>query len=131
MPPWCAAASGSRSLAREANFGDPFANQPRVLSGAQVARRVDAAGKGKVLEATAEQPQPCQQARARWLEQFELNRSAGLLLNDHCAVPDLAATHQVADRDRNHIAAAQFAVDGEIEQGAIPQTALVLEGRSV
>jgi hypothetical protein len=59
--------------------------------------------------------------------EFEANRPAGLALPDIGAVNCVAIGRHVFDIERNKIAAAQFAIDGEIEQRQIPHAPLQLQ----
>ncbi|MCC6009238.1 MAG: hypothetical protein JJU40_16420, partial [Rhodobacteraceae bacterium] len=53
--------------------------------------------------------------------------ASGLLLDHERALPDLRSTDQGADLDLYEIATPQFAIDGEIEQRTISQTAFAIE----
>jgi len=48
--------------------------------------------------------------------QLELHRLLGLVLEDDGAVRDGAAVRDIADAQRDQVAAAQLAVDGEVEE---------------
>lgn len=51
----------------------------------------------------------------------------GLLLDDGRAIPKRPRAHQVSDPYFYQIAAAQFAIDGEIEQGPVTQMFMFVE----
>jgi hypothetical protein len=51
----------------------------------------------------------------RLLRDFELDGSAGLSLDDRCAVAQPAADAQIVDLQTDEIAAPQFAVDRQVE----------------
>ena len=52
------------------------------------------------------------------LRQLEPDRATGLLLADCCSIERIAVGH-IIEAHRDHITAAQFAVDGKIEQREI------------
>ena len=51
----------------------------------------------------------------RLLGDLELHWSLGFLLHDNCSCGHANAVDNIMDAERDKIAAAQFAVDGEIE----------------
>jgi hypothetical protein len=63
------------------------------------------------------------------LGQFESDGPAGLALADGGAVDGVAVGRHVIDAQRHEIAAAQLAVDGEVEQGQVSGTPLQLQLR--
>lgn len=78
-------------LAPKADAGDPFINQPGILSGAQMIGPVKAAWKGEFIKAAATPFKPSEDRRAGRLEDLELHRPLGLLLNDHRSMSDAPA----------------------------------------
>ncbi len=68
---------------------DPFVHKARVLPGTQVAHVVDSAREDEIEDRPATARQPCFQAPACLSHDLELNRSAGLLLDNRCAVADV------------------------------------------
>ena len=81
---------------------------------------IDPAREREVVERPASALQISEKAASGILEKFELHRSAGLLLDDHCTGPDPASADQIADPNLDKIAAAQLAVDGKIEERTVP-----------
>jgi hypothetical protein len=61
---------------------------------------------------------PGQNAAAGGLEEFELNGTAGLLVDDDRAWSNPTAADKVADFDLDDITPAQFAMNSEIEYRA-------------
>jgi len=53
--------------------------------------------------------------------QLELHRLLGLVLQDDGAMGNGAAVGDVTDATADHVAAAQLAVDGEVEEGEVAQ----------
>lgn len=82
---------------------------------------IDPAWKGVVVDRPATPLKPGEQTAARIAHQFELDWPSGLLLEDHGAGAYLRANDQSPYLDPDEITSAKLAVDGEIEQGAIPQ----------
>ena len=80
---------------------------------------IDPAQKDEVVARAAAVFEPGKKTAAGGFEEFELNGSAGLLLDDDRAGANPRTADEVADLDRHHIAPAQFAVDGEIEHCAV------------
>ncbi len=71
--------------------------------------------------------EPCQQAGPSIWQQFELNGPACLLLHHDCPRSDLTSAHKVADLHLHQVAAPKLAVDLQIEQRSISQTATLVE----
>jgi len=92
-----------------------------------VSLRIDPARKCVIIHRPAASFQPCKKAGACVAHQLELNRSARLLLHDHRAGPDFRSYNQGADFDLDEIAAAQLAVDRQIEERSVPQTPLPIQ----
>jgi hypothetical protein len=63
--------------------------------------------------------QPSQDGCPRGFEKLELDGPPRLLLHHHCARADTAAANEVADVNLHHIATAQLAIDGKIEERSI------------
>ena len=61
-------------------------------------------------------PQVVVDGLPRVLGQLELHGVAGLLLSNGCPIDGIASRGDVLDLDAHHIAAAQLAVDGEVEE---------------
>ena len=58
---------------------------------------------------------------------LELNRSAGLFLDDRGPFDGLTAVNDVADLEADEITALEFAVDCQVEQSELARVALKLE----
>lgn len=65
--------------------------------------------------------QPSLKAGPSRFEQIELDRPARLLLCDDASRPHPPATDQLADPDLHDVAAAQLAVDREVEERAVAE----------
>jgi hypothetical protein len=63
------------------------------------------------------------------LGHLELHRSLGLLLHDDCACRDLTALDDIMDTQRDEIAAAQLAIDGEIEKRQLSRSMIQLKAK--
>jgi hypothetical protein len=71
--------------------------------------------------------QPVLQRGASLLRDFELNRTAGLALDDCRPVSHVSADCDVIDPKADEIAAPKLAVDGEVEHGQIAFVVLDLK----
>ena len=98
----------------------------RVVSPPSVA----ATGEQELTRLASRQAQVLVDRLARLVGQLEPNGSAGLLLADGCAIHRVAARGDVIDANGNHVAAAQLAVDRQVEEGEIALLALDLQLRS-
>jgi hypothetical protein len=65
-------------------------------------------------------PNPGVHRFARRFRDFELHRPLGLLLHDDCASNDPLAMGDIPHAKLHEIAAAQLAVDGQVEQRQLP-----------
>jgi len=61
------------------------------------------------------------------LGDLKLDRALGLLLHDHRPRRDPSALDDIVDTESNQIAAAQLAVDGEVEQRKLPGSMIQLQ----
>jgi hypothetical protein len=91
---------------------------------------IDPARENIVSEGAAAQLKPNEEAGPCRLKELKLDRSSGFLLHHDRPRPDLAATDDVADSNLDHVAPAQLAVDGEVEQRPVAQPALVIKPKA-
>lgn len=77
------------------------------------------AWKDVVVERSTPSFEPSSHRLSCRLHKLELNRPLGLLLHHDGAVADAPARHEVADPDLDAIAAAQLAVDREVEKCSV------------
>jgi len=61
------------------------------------------------------------------LGHLKLHRPLGLLLHDDCASHDLTALDDIMDTKADKIAAAQLAIDGEIEKRKLSRSMIHLK----
>ena len=101
----------------------------RVLPRGQVRIGAAPAGEQALAGAAARGPQVVVERVARHLGQLEADGPAGLALADSGAVDGVAVGRHVIDAQRDQIAAAQLAVDGEVEQRQVAGTPLQLQLR--
>src|SRR5215472_6591707 len=106
---------------------DPRMDDPGILPGRQVRLRSDPAGKEVPGVPASNVGKPRLNRGSGLLGDLELHRPAGLLLNDGRAVTDPAANADIVDLQPHEIAAPEFAVDREVEQGEVAGSALHLE----
>ena len=115
---------GAKELGVQSDAGDPFGYQPGVLpcchalTGAASAREQEFAG----LLACGFQI--VVDGLTGLIGQLELDRPAGFLLPYRCAVDGISVRCNVFDLEGDDIAAAQLAVDGEIEHGEVAGSSL-------
>ena len=93
-------------------------------------RVVGAAREGIVLKRAASVFQPGLKTGASRFEQLELDRPARLLLRDSGSRPHPAAADKLTDSDLHDVAAAQLAVDGEVEERAVAEVSFPVEPES-
>lgn len=97
----------------------PLIDQPGVLPSAEMISVVDATGKGIVIDSSSPSLQPGKQTSSDLGRNFELHGSSSLLLDDHRASSNFVASDECPDFKFDQIAAAELAVDGEIEKRSI------------
>jgi hypothetical protein len=78
----------------------------------------------RIVERASSAFEPSQDASAGMLEELELNRPAGLLLNDDRSGANSAPSDKLANFDFNDIAPAKFTINREIEHCTVAQTLL-------
>jgi len=100
---------------------------PGVLSGPQMGRVMQRAGEQEVLRLQTGLLDPGLQGFPGGLGDLELHRALGLVLHDDRACRHLVAMTHVPHLERDEIAAAQLAVDAQIEEREFAQPALHLE----
>src|SRR5215472_2351239 len=96
---------------------DPRMDDPGILPGRQVRLRSDPAGKEVPGVPVSNVRKPGLDRGSGLLGDLELHRTARLFLNDGRAVADPAADADIVDLQPHEIAAPEFAVDREVEQG--------------
>lgn len=105
----------------------PFINKTGILPGAEMALVINPAREDVIVNRSASPFEPCQQTGSRIGEQLRLNGPTCFLLHYDRARSDLSATDKVADLHLHQVAASELAVDRQIEQRSIPQTAALIE----
>ncbi len=113
-------------LPMQPNARHPLVHEPGVLPSADVSRMVDPAREGEVVERAAPTLKPSKDACAGRFKKLELNGPASLTLDDDGPGADLPATDEIADPDLHDVAAAQFAVDRQIEQRSVSDPSLLV-----
>ena len=101
------------------NGGHAFIDQSSILACIQTIGMVDATGKSIVADRSSATLKPCQQPCPGICRDLELNRAAGILLNDHCSGSNFRSCDKGSNLHFHKIAAAQLAVDCEFKQRAI------------
>jgi hypothetical protein len=100
----------------EADAADPLRDEAGVLPRGQMGIGAAPAGEQALAGAAAGGTQVLVERMARHLGQLEADGPTGLALADGRAVDGVAVGRHVVDAQRDQIAAAQLAVDGEVEQ---------------
>jgi hypothetical protein len=93
-------------LPTQANASDPLVDKTSVLPSADMGSVVGSAREGKVFERATPALKPSKDARAGRFQQFELNGSASLSLDNNRSEADLAAADEISNLHLNNIAAA-------------------------
>src|SRR5215467_8051274 len=120
---------GMRAIGRaiKPSARDPRMDDPGILPGRQVRLRLDPAGKEVLGVPAANVGKPRLDRGSGLLGDLELHWPARFLLNDGRAVTDSTADADIVDLEPHEIAAPEFAVDREVEQGEVPGSALHLK----
>ena len=111
----------------QANGRHPLIKKAGVLPGAEVSHVINPTGEDEVIQRASAPLQPYQQALTRFGHELELNRPTCFLLDNGCSVADGAAADQIANAQFHQVAPAQFAVDGQVEQGSVSQSLVFVE----
>jgi hypothetical protein len=112
------------------DIAHPAPEHPLVLPRADVRRTANAAREQVVLGLETGLDNPClYRSACRWRD-LELHRLPGLALRDDRARRNLSAMLDVAHLQRDQVAAAQLAVDAQIEQRQLARAALLLHART-
>lgn len=83
-------------------------------------------GAYKLVKRAVSAFQPSHDAGARVFQQLESHGPPGLALSDDGARADAPAADEVADSESDNIAAAQLAVEGEVDHGVVAYAPLVV-----
>lgn len=105
----------------------PLIDKPSILARTQVLPLTASAGKDEIIQRATPTLQPCQHRRARRFHDLELNRFAGLLLDDNRTWLHFAAADNVADLQFDEVATSQFTIYGEINKGSIAKPMFMIE----
>ena len=85
------------------------------------------ARKDVVVDCASPVLQPRLYAGSSSLKQLELDRPAGLLLDNRGPRPDPTTAEKLANPDFDDVAAAQLAVDGKVEQSSVAKPSFSVE----
>jgi hypothetical protein len=91
---------------------------------------VNPARENEVAQPTAATFQPRQDAAARTVEQLELNRSTGFLLDNDGPRAAPSSGYQIANLNLDEIATPQLTVNGKVEHSPISQSAVLIQSKS-
>ncbi|WP_177185203.1 hypothetical protein [Sphingobium sp. YR768] len=80
-----------------------------------------------ILERSTSSLKPFEEAGANIVHHLKLNRPPGFLLNDRRPGADFPITHNVADPDFHQIAASQFAIEGQVKEGSIANSSVLIQ----
>jgi hypothetical protein len=94
---------------------NPAMDDPSILAGRNMGLLMDPAWKKKAPIADFEYRQPILDRCPALLREFELDRPAGLLLDDCRTVAQSPADAQIIDLQTDEVAPSQFAVDRQVE----------------
>jgi hypothetical protein len=100
----------------EANAAYPLTDQAGVLSRRQPAIDTPSASEQELAGAPPCNPKMRVDCLTGLLGEFEPHRASRLLLPDSCPMEGIAMWGNVIHTDGHHIATAQLAIDGEIEE---------------
>src|SRR5262245_55032381 len=111
----------------QTDAGNPFTEKTSVLSGRQASVRPTPTGKQIVAWFLACSLHVVVDGLPRCLGQLEPHRATRFLLPDRSPVSRISTRRNVIDLERDDIATAELAVDGEIEQSEVTETTFDLE----
>ena len=114
----------------EADGGDPLMHDPGVLTRRDVRRDRKTTGEQVVLRLHIGLFNPSSDSQPGRLGQLELHRPLRLSLDDHGSGQDLIGVNHVAHPQAHQIAAAQLAVDRQVEHGQVADLMPVLQVES-
>jgi hypothetical protein len=113
---------GAVILPDQSDRGYLFINQSGILPGANMIGMINAAWKHIVIQRAFTTFKPSQDTSTGGLKELKLDWPAGLLLDNDGSRTNLTTADKIADFDFDYVAAAQLAVDREIEHGTIANT---------
>lgn len=117
-------------LRAQADRHHPLIHEPRILPRAEMPGWIAAARKNKIIKRPAPPFELGEEARACRFHDLKLNRLVGLLLDDDGTRLHRATADNIAGLQFHQIATTQTAVDGDIEQSAIPEPLFMVEIKS-
>jgi hypothetical protein len=88
---------------------------------------VNATGKGEIPYSALSPEQPGIEAFSRLSHDFELDRPPGLLLNHGCPFAHAPVANEVTHSKFDEVTSPKFAVDGNIEEGSIPEAPMLIQ----
>jgi uncharacterized protein (DUF2336 family) len=103
----------------QTDAGDPVRQQAGILAGGEAAALVAAAMEQKIAETLPARRDVVVERLARLLGDFEPDRKTGLVLPNDGTVDGIAMWRDVLDPEAHYVAAAQLAIDREIEEGQV------------
>jgi hypothetical protein len=107
--------------------GDPAGDEPSVLPRREAPGWTTSASEQELARLLAADPYIVVDRLARLFRQFEPDRLSGLPLSHRCPIDRIPVRCDVLDLQRDDIAAAQLAVDSEIEHRQIAHAPVHLE----
>src|SRR5216684_4088243 len=108
----------------EPDAANPFGHEAGVLAGCHAMVDMPAAREHKLAWLLARRSQVIFDRLPCLLGQLELDWPSGLSLPNRCSLNGVAVRRNVLDFEGHHIAAAELAVDGQIEHGEVTDPAL-------
>jgi hypothetical protein len=106
---------------------NPLIDKSSVLARAEVAGMVNSARKSVVVGRAAATFEPSEQARSDIGCQLELHGLSGLPLDDDRSGPDVGPRYEITNLDFHQVAAAQLAVDRQVEQRPVANAAFAIQ----
>lgn len=101
---------------------DPFVYKARILPNAHMPSWIDAIREQIVASRTASSFKPSGQCGSNIRGQFKLHRVICFLLDDCGPIANIGTRDHIADFNLHEVAAAQFAIDGEVKKSSVPQS---------
>lgn len=111
----------------ETDGADPSVHDAGVLPGRYMGRVMSPTREEVLLRLEIGLGNPCGDGIPGLFRQFKLYRPLSFALHDHCPWLNLTAMDDIANPEIDQIAAAQLAIDGEIEERQISNAMVVLK----
>src|SRR5262249_47234918 len=120
---------GAEEFGVQTDAHEPFRKKSRILAGRDAPSCTTVAGEEKLTWLLSRDLQIVVNRFASLVRQLELHRTPSLLLPNRRPIDGVSPRCDIIHLEGNDVTAAQFAVDGQIEQGQVARATLDLQSR--